>query len=315
MRLPATLIILITAMIGNATFAQSPLSVKDVIDEYKYPVKYVEVDANNQIAYVDEGQGKQTLLFIHGLATYLPSWYNNIEALKSKYRCVAIDLPGYGRSSKGKTTSGIGDYADVVLKVIDQLKLKKVVLVGHSMGGQVAVTAVLKASELFEKLILLAPAGFETFKPEQATWLKTVFTLESVEQATEEQVRANWALNFYNMPADVEFMIQDRLRMTEATDFKDYCKAVVGGMNSMLDEPIFDQLKNIKQKTLIVFGAKDGLIPNPYLNPSLTTQMVGEQGVEQIPDATLQLIPACGHFISFDKPEEINEILLEFLSN
>ncbi|SMD37935.1 Pimeloyl-ACP methyl ester carboxylesterase [Reichenbachiella faecimaris] len=315
MRLPATLLILIIVMTGNATFAQSPTKVSDAIAEYKYPVKYVEVDGNTQIAYVDEGEGVQTLLFIHGLATYLPSWYKNIDALKSEYRCVAIDLPGYGRSTKGNTSNKMSDYADVVLKVIDQLELNNVVLVGHSMGGQVAGTTVLKSPDQFEKLILLAPAGFETFKSEQAAWLKTVFTVESVEEATEEQIRANWALNFYNLPADVEFMIQDRLKMMEAEDFNDYCKSVVGGMNGMLDEPIFDQLKNIKQTTLVVYGANDGLIPNQYLNPGLTIQMVGENGAGQIPKATLKFIPECGHFISFDKPEEINEILIEFLSN
>lgn len=315
MRLPATLLILIIAMMGNTTFAQSPSTVGDVIADYTYQVKYVNLDSETKVAYVDEGAGEQTLLFIHGLATYLPSWNKNIEVLKSRYRCIAIDLPGYGRSSKGNTTSSLNDYAEVVLKVIDELRLKNVILVGHSMGGQVAVTTVLKSPDQFERLILLAPAGFETFQQEQATWLKAVFTVESVEQATEEQIRANWALNFNSMPDDVEFMIQDRLKMRGADDFKVYCQAVVGGMNAMLDEPIFDQLKNIKQKTLVVYGANDGLIPNKYLNPGLTTEKVGESGAAQIPDATLKFIPECGHFISFDKPEEINEILLEFLSN
>lgn len=313
MRLPATILIFIISMTMNPTFAQSP-KVSDVIAEYKYPVKYVEVDANMKMAYVDEGQGEQTLLFIHGLATYLPSWYNNIGALKSKYRCIAIDLPGYGQSSKGTAKVSMEGYATMVLKFITKLQLKNVVLVGHSMGGQVAVKTVLKDPEQFEKLILLAPAGFETFKPEQATWLKSVFTVESVVQATEEQIRANWALNFYQMPEDVEFMIQDRLNLTDAQDFNLYCQAVVGGMHAMLDEPIYDQLQNIKQKTLVVYGANDGLIPNKYLNPTLTTQQVGEKGAAQISNASLKFIPSCGHFISFDKPEEINEILIEFLS-
>ena len=117
------------------------------------------------------------------------------------------------------------------------------------------------------------------------------------------------------MPDDVEFMIQDRLKMREANDFNAYCQAVVGGMNAMLNESIFDQLKNVKQKTLVVYGANDGLIPNKYLNPGLTTQKVGASRRRlKFLMLTLKFIPECGHFISFDKPEEINEILLEFLS-
>jgi len=310
----ALLILMTTAMTGSKTFSQATNTVSDVITEYRYPVNYVKVDQDTQVAYVDEGEGSQTLLFIHGLATYLPSWYKNIDALKSKYRCVAIDLPGYGRSSKGNASISMNEYAMIVLKVIDQLGLKNVVLVGHSMGGQVAVTTVLKRLDQFDQLILLAPAGFERFSSEQATWLKTVFTVASVEDATEAQIRANWSLNFYSMPSDVIFMIQDRLKMIEAEDFNAYCQAVVGGMHAMLDEPIFDQLKNIKQRTLVVYGANDGLIPNKYLNPDLTTQAVGESGAGQMSNVTLKFIPECGHFISFDKPEETNEILHDFLS-
>ncbi|MEP4091865.1 alpha/beta hydrolase [Reichenbachiella sp.] len=313
--LVACLLIFIITMAENSSFGQeTQWKVSERIADYKYEVGYLDLE-NNKVAYVDEGEGDQTLLFVHGLATYLPSWYKNIEALKSNYRCIAIDLPGYGRSTKINSPSGMSAYADVLLQVIKKLKLENPVLVGHSMGGQVAISAVLRKPELFKKLILLAPAGFETFTPDQATWLKSVFTLESIMLATEAQIRANWALNFYQMPDDVEFMIQDRLKIIETEDFENYAQSVVNGFNGMLDEPIFDQLNSISQKTLVVYGENDALIPNKYLNPTQTTQKIGESGAAQIANAQLKMIPECGHFISFDKPKEINEILDEFLSN
>jgi len=70
--------------------------------EYPYEVKKVELFNDIELAYVDEGKGDQTIIFIHGLGSYLPAWKNNIEGLMSDYRCIAIDLPGYGYSSKGK---------------------------------------------------------------------------------------------------------------------------------------------------------------------------------------------------------------------
>ncbi|MEO9967812.1 MAG: alpha/beta hydrolase [Reichenbachiella sp.] len=311
-----TLIIFIAMITDNISFGQTnETNISDQIAEYKYETKYVSINDSTNIAYVDEGSGDQILLFIHGLATYLPAWYKNIEGLQSKYRCIAIDLPGYGRSTKSNSGAGMSKYADAVLMVIEKLDLKKVVLVGHSMGGQVAVTAVLKKEDAFDKLILLAPAGIETFSSDQSTWLKAVFTPDFVKLATDEQIRKNWELNFYKMPDAVDFMIKDRIAMKQASDFALYGQTIVGGLQSMLDEPIIGQLSTIRQKTLIVYGANDALIPNKNLNPTLDTQKVGELGKSLIPNAELVMIPECGHFISYDKPEEINKLLDEFLTN
>ncbi len=292
----------------------SETEIDQMILDYKYPVKHIEIDDTTKVAYLDEGTGSETLLFIHGLATYLPAWYTNIDVLKTNYRCIAIDLPGYGRSSKGNYPSTMTYYAGIVSQLIDNLQLEKVILVGHSMGGQIASTIALNHSDKVDKLILLAPAGFETFNGQQKMWLKSVFTATTLLNATEEQIRSNWELNFHQMPDEVEFMIEDRIVMKSAKDFKLYCQSVVRGVHGMLNEPIFDQLQNISQETLVVYGENDRLIPNKYLNPHLTTKNVAENGAEKIPNVTLKYISECGHFISFDKPDEINEIITDFLT-
>ncbi len=307
------LIFCVTSMNLNAQEPNKQL--KEMITEYQYPTNYLDINDSTRIAYLDEGKGDQTLIFIHGLATYLPAWYKSVDGLKKSYRCISIDLPGYGRSSKGDYPSTMTYYSDIVNSLIEQLGLKNVVLVGHSMGGQIATTTALRYPDKFKKLILLAPAGFETFNDQQKTWLKSVFTVESIVNSTEEQIRANWALNFYEMPEEVEFMIQDRLNMKKAKDFDLYAQSVVRGVHGMLDEPIFERLSELKQKTLVVYGANDRLIPNRFLNAQLTTEKVAFSGAEQISDVVLKLIPDCGHFISFDKPDEINEIMADFLTD
>lgn len=290
-------------------------TIAEKIAAYQYPVKYVNLNDSIRVAYVDEGAGEKTLLFIHGLATYLPSWYPQIEALKLENRCIAIDLPGYGRSSKGDYSSTMDFYADVLHQFIAKLNLKNVVLVGHSMGAQVAVSTVLKYSELFKDLILLAPAGFETFRPEHADLLRNATTVDLICGATTEQIRNNWKLNFYEMPPSVEFMIQDRIKMIDASDFRLYGQSVVRGVYGMLGAPVFDRLQEIKTRTLVVYGENDSLIPNKYLNPHLTTRVVAKAGTAQIPNALLKMVPETGHFLSFDKPGEINDLIREFLKN
>ncbi len=62
--------------------------------EYGLPTQTVTIKDDIKIAYSDQGKGSETILFIHGLASYIPAWKNNVSALQADYRCIAIDLPG-----------------------------------------------------------------------------------------------------------------------------------------------------------------------------------------------------------------------------
>ena len=298
-------------LLASTTTAQT---LDAMIQPYRYPVQELQVDDSTKLAYIDVGQGEETLVFVHGLATYIPAWYPVIDRLSEHYRCIALDLPGYGLSSKDDYPGTMPYYAEVLQHLLQALDLQEVTLVGHSMGGQVVLSTALQEPAHLKQLILLAPAGFETFAPAQADWMKRLFTLETVMGADETQIRANWKLNFFEQPETVEFMIQDRLDMREAADFELYCQAVVRGMHGMLDGPVFDRLPEIDLPVLVVYGAEDQLIPNRYLNRQLSTQAVAEAGAAQLPDATLHLIPGCGHFITFDKPAEIGDLMLSFLT-
>ena len=84
MRLPTVLFILIFAMIGHMSFAQSHSRVGDLIADYKFQVEYVNwIQKQKSLTWTKELVSK-LLLFIHGLATYLPSWNKNIESLEIK---------------------------------------------------------------------------------------------------------------------------------------------------------------------------------------------------------------------------------------
>nr|HRD08210.1 alpha/beta fold hydrolase [Saprospiraceae bacterium] len=207
--------IALAALMAFSVNAQTMVkSMKDL--DYGVEVKTIKVKGNISVAYTDEGKGAQTLVFIHGLASYLPAWKKNTAVLKDSYRCIALDLPGYGKSDKGNYEVSMEFYADVVAEFCSQLKLSQVVLVGHSMGGQVAISAALKYPELVARLVLIAPAGFETFNKGQRQWFRDVMTADGVRLTTAEQIRINYAYNFYNMPDDAAFMIDDRLAIRSA---------------------------------------------------------------------------------------------------
>jgi pimeloyl-ACP methyl ester carboxylesterase len=285
-------------------------SLKDL--NYPYEVKYAALSGNINLAYVDEGSGEYTIIFIHGLGSYLPAWKKNIEGLKANYRCIAIDLPGYGKSSKAPHSGMMSFYAGVVNELIENLKLKNVIIAGHSMGGQIGIMAALNYPENIKKLVLVDPAGFEEFTEGQKQWFRDVMTLDGVKKTTVEQIQTNLASNFYNVPDDASFMITDRIAMRTADDFDNYCYAVVQSVSGMVDEPVFNLLDKIKQPTLILFGANDNLIPNRFLNAGKTAN-IAMKGHEKIAGSELVIVPKAGHFLQFEKPEEVNKEIMGFL--
>jgi len=279
---------------------------------YNYPVKHQVLGANTDIAYIDEGKGEQTIIFIHGLGSYLPAWNKNVAALKDHYRVIAIDLPGYGKSSKLPHSGRMSYYAGAVAAFIRAQNLENVYLAGHSMGGQIAMTAALNHPELVKGLILIAPAGFERFNEGQKQWFREVMTVDGVMKTPAEDIINNLAVNFYNMPDDAEFMITDRLAMRSATDFEAYCYAVVQSVHGMVDEPVIEMLPQITQPTLIIFGEKDNLIPNRFLNPGFTRK-IAEFGHSKIKNSQLVMVEKAGHFVQFEKPEEVNKAIRAFI--
>jgi pimeloyl-ACP methyl ester carboxylesterase len=280
--------------------------------QYPYEVHKVKLDDGRTIAYVDEGSSDEVIIFVHGLGSYLPAWKKNIEGLKNDFRTIALDLPGYGKSSKELHPGTPEFYADVIVQFMDKLGIEKANISGHSMGGQAAITMALKYPDRVKNLILVAPAGIEEFTEGQKEWFREVMTVQGVKLTPVNTLRANVYANFYNMPDDAEFMITDRIALRDAEQFENYCYTVVQSVNGMVDQPVVHLLDRISRPTLIVFGENDNLIPNPYLNPGFTRE-IGEKGNKLIPNSKLVMIPECGHFLQFEKPDVFNKAVREFL--
>lgn len=278
---------------------------------YPYTVQKIELADDLTIAYMDEGKG-DAIIFLHGLGSYAPAWKKTIAGLSSSHRCIAIDLPGYGRSSKGNYEGSMQYYADIIHQFATKLGLQKVTLAGHSMGGQIAILAAVAYPDMVNKLILVAPAGFETFTPGQKDWFRDVLTPRGVALTPVETLITNVGYNFYDFPADAQFMIDDRIAMRTAQGFDLYCHQIVKSINGMVDEPVFDYLKEISVPTLVVYGQQDNLIPNRFLNPGKTAD-IAKKGAEQIANCQLEMIDKAGHFVHFEQATIVNTIMSDFL--
>src|SRR5882762_3597848 len=116
-------------------------------------------DQGVNIAYTDTGKGDTTLFFVHGWCINRGYWYNQVNYFSKKYRVVTIDLPGFGQSGKNRTAWTPETYGLDVDSVIAQLNLKNVILVGHSMAGDIVLQAAVNAPDRVIGLV-----GIDNFK-------------------------------------------------------------------------------------------------------------------------------------------------------
>jgi pimeloyl-ACP methyl ester carboxylesterase len=279
--------------------------------DYGFPVRSA-LD-NPRVAFIDVGSGPRTLVLIHGLAANAGFWRDNIPELARHHRVIAVDLPGYGRSQKDAAYPyTLSFFAATLARLVEELGVGAVNIVGHSMGGQIAMTLALQRPDLVESLVLVAPAGIEAFRPGEGEWLRNALTVPGIRLVPEDGIRRNLSLNFYSWNDRWEWMVEERARLAKAPDFDQFGYAVIRSVGAMLDEPTTPHLERIAQPTLIVYGRHDHLIPNPYLHGGRPADVFRE-GQRRIPRASLVEIPAAGHMVMIEQAERFNRAVLEFM--
>lgn len=275
--------------------------------------QYIDVDGT-RVAYVDSGGDKPPLVFIHGLSSYTSFWSKQLEAFTDTHRVLALDLPGYGASDRPDAPCNPPWYADFVLDWLDELDVDQASFVGHSMGGQIAITLALEHPERVEKLALAAPAGIETFDAGYGRWMKGWWHEGRAMHSGEREVRTAFTMAVFNKTDDgVERLIEERVRMGKHKSFEGTSVAVSRSIAGMIDYPVADRLGELKMPVLLVFGTDDRMIPNPIFNGG-RTKTIAKQGERAIPQCELVLIPKAGHTVHHDAPDEFNAALSSFLA-
>ena len=245
-----------------------------------------------KLAYSEGGgEHSDTLIFIHGLGETMQTWEKNISGLKKHFHCIAIDLPGHGQSQSGDYPYTPFFFAETIAEFLIQKNLNQVCLIGHSLGGQIAIVLAISKPALVYKLILIAPAGFEQFSISSQQWMRN---------QAKNYANAMQAFDFVSMPPGNKNSIQP-------------AKVYLATINGMIDAPVFDHLKLISQPTLIIFGEEDALIPHRILNPALTQVSVARSGANEIKGSKLVLYPKAGHYVHIERAGEVDKEIEGFV--
>ncbi|MBX0290271.1 alpha/beta hydrolase [Hymenobacter sp. HSC-4F20] len=279
---------------------------------YPYPVKKVRLPQPElEIAYIEEGpQDAEVLVLVHGMGGGIPTWRKNIEVLKKQFRCIALDLPGHGYSSKGDFAYTISFYTDVVLGFINALGVGPVTLVGHSMGGQTAIMAGLREPNLIQKLILVSPAGVEPYTSVEKQLLINMSAGVVATGNAFTKNRLNFLIGFCNN-AELAGDLAKRLAFFKE-DAAMFSRALQRSVEGMLLESLNHSLTEIRQPCLLLVGKEDKLSPYQYLRGQEYYQIV-EREATKIPRGQVVVVPQCGHFVQYQCPDVFNTEVLEYL--
>lgn len=292
---------------------------------YLFEQKYADIDGV-KVSYIDEGQGKP-VVFIHGLGGALDNWDYNIPVLKEKYRCIGIDLPGFGNSDKGEEIEyTIAKHAEVVKKLLDTLDIDKASCAGNSMGGHTCLYFALTYPDRIDKLILVDSSGtfapgffakFITGHPKIPMWLVRKYGQRAAFENPEKfkrsfykrELKRNGGAGFYNIDDPNVKDFSDRmtkfvLDYAKSDDFMKYIRASILTGRSIIETNLGDRLGEIKAPTLVIWGAKDKIVPIKH----------GHNFNEKIKGSLMATIEEAGHVPQIERADEFNSHLDRFLS-
>lgn len=240
-----------------------------------------------RIAYEVRGEGTPVLVFVHGWSCDRSYWKGQLEPLSRRYRVVAVDLAGHGESGLGRDAWTIEAFGGDVAAVVEKLGLQRVVLIGHSMGGDVIAEAARRLPGRVAGLIWV-----ETYKQ-----LRTPRTPEQVD-ARVASFRADFTEKTRAFVRGVSVPSSDRALV----------EWVAGDMSSAPPAVALGALRSAMSYDREMPRALDELkLPVIAINadnaPTDTTSM-RQHGVEVI------VMPGVGHFLMMEDPERFNGLLV-----
>jgi pimeloyl-ACP methyl ester carboxylesterase len=261
-----------------------------------------------RVNVLDTGGDGPALLWIHGLSANWQSWLLNLPQFMGTYRCVALDLPGFGASELPADEVTITEYARTLDRVCDALGIRSVSVVGHSMGGFIGTELALQFPTRVERLVLVSAAGLSQENVRREPVLAVGRML-----ATGAAHAAAYQDTLVRRPRLRRLALQGVVRYPErlspaltAELFSGAGKpGFMPALEALMNYSFRDRLCQIEVPVLVVWGEYDLLVP--VQDADEYARLIGHNARRVVFDDT-------GHAPQIERPTRFNALLAEFLA-
>jgi len=248
-----------------------------------------------QEIYVDDVGEGYPLVLVHGYLGSSEMWKFQKDYLKNYFRVIAPALPGFGESYKVKSLNSINTMANIILECVEEKKINKFNLMGHSMGGMIVQEIAKVAGDKVNKLICFATGSIGNIPDRFESLDVSIKRLrEEGIKETVKRIPPKWFVN--GNKAKNYYLCENAVKETSV-------ETAENALNAMKNWNGLENLKNIKNETLIIWGDKD---------VSYNFDQV-ETLNKNISNSKLEIFKDCCHNVHLEEPEKFNKTVKTFL--
>ncbi|NRA08309.1 MAG: alpha/beta fold hydrolase [Myxococcales bacterium] len=263
-----------------------------------------------EIHYNEAGDpASEVVVALHGGGPGASSWSNfkqNLPALASRFRCLLVDMPGFGRSDKPEFDRQFFEFAaKAVVDLLDELGIERTHLIGNSLGGGVSLRTALDYPERVGKLVLMGPGGAckPIFSPEPSEGIKMLYSIR--DEPTREKIEAFIRVMVYDERFITPELVEERL---EAAMNPENQRGMDRAMSTFAPPgagELWRELDRIPHETLMIWGRDDRTLP---LDGALLA-------LQQLPNAQLHVFSRCAHWAQLEHQAAFDRLALDFLGH
>jgi len=274
--------------------------------------------ARRRLHYLDAGTSERTFVFVHGMGGRWQHWLETIPALAEHGRVLALDLPGFGQSERPAARVSLDGFADAAAELIRDLSIERVVLVGHSMGGPIALRFASRHPDLAEAIV---PVGGAVFQFSALLGLQDVLRFVAERPRESAAIAAEIATAGLPAPARVRQLIASSplLRRAFLAPYvfdpaalaSDSAALIVDGAGAPGVLPTARAIgrsdpregtEEVRCPILSIAADHDRITPLPDT----------EAFEREVPRARTVVLERCGHMAMLERPQAFNTQLLAF---
>ena len=268
--------------------------------EKKDTLQYLFTEVGGlRVRYADRGFGDSVVLLLHGFGGDLDNWMFNLDSLAEKHRLLALDLPGHGQSVKTNVDPSLSGMATFVRKFLDVLSVSSLHVVGHSMGGAIAMQLASDSPKTVKSLGLICSAGLG---PD----INSDYLRGFVEAQSQQELKLVLQQLFVDESLVNLQLVNDLLNYKRMDGVEATLKALSETLISAGEQTFLtDNIVASGIPVLVIWGKQDRIIP---VSHAQNYSAAGGSCVE------VEIFDSAGHMVQMEKAYDVNRSLLNFLA-